>query len=149
MAVNHQYLVRPAQPSDADSVTGLLAMLGYPDKVPHVRDRLERLTARQDAGVLVADVGGTVSAVAAYQVTDLLERRQPQCRITALVVDAAARRHGLARALMARIEAIADQYGCFRLEVTTQPQRPEATAVYLALGFHERPRRLVKALVSA
>jgi transposase len=77
VAVDPQHLLRPAQPSDADSVTGLLATLGYPDEVPRVRDRLERLTAREEAGVLVAEVGGAVSALAAYQVTDLLERGQP------------------------------------------------------------------------
>jgi GNAT superfamily N-acetyltransferase len=90
-----------------------------------------------------------VAALAAYQVMRLLERPQPQCRITTLVVDAGARRRGLARALLAGIEAIAKETGCFRLEVTTQAHRTDAAALYLALGFHERPRRLVKPLVSS
>jgi GNAT superfamily N-acetyltransferase len=64
-------------------------------------------------------------------------------------VDAGARRRGLARALLAGIEAIANETGCFRLEVTTQAHRTDAAALYLALGFRERPRRLVKPLVSS
>lgn len=35
---------------------------------------------------------------------------------------------------------------CLRLEVTTRPQRPGATRFYLAVGFQERPRRLIKLL---
>jgi len=142
-------LIRPARASDAHSITGLLAELGYPDTVANVRARLEHLGARDDAGVFVAELGGHVAGVAAYHRTDLLERAQPRCRITTLVVHAEARRHGLASTLVARIEAIARGSGCFQLEVTTQAHRQDAADLYRALGFHERPRRLVKPLASS
>jgi GNAT superfamily N-acetyltransferase len=80
---------------------------------------------------------------------DLLERPQPQCRITTLVVDVGARRRDLASALIERIESVAQQRGCFRLEVTTQTHPEDAASFYLALGFQERPRRLVKPLASS
>jgi GNAT superfamily N-acetyltransferase len=124
----------------------LLAELGYPDDVANVRRRLERLNAREDAGVLVALTGGQVVAVAAYQLMELLERARPQCRITTLVVRRDQRRRGLASALLGKIESIASESGCFRLEVTTQPHRRDAADLYLTLGFRERPRRLVKPL---
>jgi GNAT superfamily N-acetyltransferase len=142
----HQALIRTAVAADASDVTELLAELGYPDTVSNVRERLERLTARRDAGVLVAMVDETVAGVVAYQLIDVLERREPQCRITALVVRAEERRRGLARALIAAIESVAAECGCFQLEVTTLPERPAATDCYLGLGFRERPRRLVKPL---
>jgi GNAT superfamily N-acetyltransferase len=138
--------IRNAVAGDAADVTELLGELGYPDEVPDVRERLATLTARDDAGVLVAVIDGTVVGAAAYALMDLLERPDPQCRITALVVTEDQRRRGLARALVAAIEAVAIEHGCFALEVTTRPQRTAATRLYLALGFKERPRRLVKPL---
>jgi len=129
--------------------SGLLAELGYPDDLSNIRARLKRHNRRDDAGVLVAETGGRVAALPGYQLMDLLERRQPQCRITTRVVHAEERRRGLASALMARIESIARESGCFRLEVTTQPHRQDAANLYLALGFDGRPRRLVKPLISS
>jgi GNAT superfamily N-acetyltransferase len=149
MAIRDSRFIRAAGLSDAQAITGLLAQLGYPDEIANVSARLERLDTRQDTGVLVAEIDGQVTAVAAYQLMDLLERRQPQCRITTLVVRADARRRGLARGLLERIETVASERGCFRLEVTTQAHREDAASLYLALGFQERPRRLVKPLLSS
>ncbi|MGO9899087.1 MAG: N-acetyltransferase family protein [Solirubrobacteraceae bacterium] len=146
MGIQEHRLIRPARPSDTQAITGLLAELGYPDELEHVSSRLGRLEGLPDAGVLVAEIDGQVRAVAAYQLMDLLERRQPQCRITTLVVRTDARRRGLARVLLERIEAVASERGCFRLEITTQPHREDAASLYLALGFQEHPRRLIKPL---
>jgi hypothetical protein len=77
VATEGNHLIRPARLSDAQSIGGLLAELGYPDVVANVRARLEGLNARDDAGVLVAEVDGQVAALAAYQVMRLLERPQP------------------------------------------------------------------------
>jgi N-acetylglutamate synthase-like GNAT family acetyltransferase len=149
MAMQGDPSIRRARLSDAHAITELLAQLGYPDEIANVSARLERLDARTDTGVLVAEINGQVTAVAAYQLMDLLERRDPQCRITTLVVRADARRRGLARGLIKRMEAVATGHGCFRLEVTTQAHREDAVGLYLALGFEERPRRLVKRLLSS
>jgi N-acetylglutamate synthase-like GNAT family acetyltransferase len=138
--------LRHALPSDAAAIAELLAQLGYPGAETEVRDRLGRLTGRAAAGALVAEVEGKVAGVAAYQIIDVLERDRPQCRITTLVVDHRHRRRGLAGALVEAIEVLARQHRCFRLEVTTRPERVEADAFYLALGFNERPRRLIKPL---
>ncbi len=146
MNLEEDRLIRSARLSDAPAITALLAQLGYPDQIPNVSARLGTLVARDDTGVLVAEVAGEVSALAAYQLMELLERHQPQCRITTLVVHADARRQGLARLLLERIATIATERGCFRLEVTTNARREDAARLYLALGFEERPRRLVKAL---
>jgi N-acetylglutamate synthase-like GNAT family acetyltransferase len=149
MAIRSDPLIRRARVSDAPTITELLAQLGYPDEIANVSARIERLDAREDTGVLVVEINGQVTAVAAYQLMDLLERREPQCRITTLVVRADARRRGLARGLIERVEAVATGHGCCRLEVATQAHREDAVALYLALGFEERPRRLVKRLLSS
>jgi GNAT superfamily N-acetyltransferase len=137
--------IRHARLGDADAIAALLGELGYRTEVDCARARLERLLSK-GAGVLVYERGGAVVALAAYQIIDLLERSRPQCRITALVVRSEERRRGTARALIEAIESQALRQGCFRLEVTTQPDRSEAAAFYDALGFEERPRRLVKPL---
>ena len=141
--------LRSARPADAPAVVELLAQLGYPEGEDGGAERLSALVARDDAGVLVAEVDGRVAAVAAYQVMTLLERPRPQCRVLTLVVGRQHRRLGLATALLARIEEIAIAHGCFRLEVTTRSDRHAALQLYLAAGFLERPRRLVKPLPGA
>jgi GNAT superfamily N-acetyltransferase len=146
--------IRVAKPSDAEAIAPLLGQLGYPADTEEVRERLGRLLGRPDAGVLVAERPADpvaerpndIVAVASYQISDLLERSRPQCRITALVVRDDRRRLGAAGALVRAIESVARERGCFRLEVTTSSHRPEAMAFYTAAGFAERPRRLVKPL---
>lgn len=140
--------LRPARPSDADAIAPLLDELGYRTAAADVRARLSRLLTRDDAGVLVAEIDAEPVAVAAFQIIELLERPQPQCRITALVVHSDARRRGVASALLDEVEAAARSHGCFRLEVTTQPHRSDAHKLYAALGFHERLHRLVKPLTT-
>jgi GNAT superfamily N-acetyltransferase len=138
--------VRAADAGDAKAIAPLLGELGYAADPAEVRQRLDRLLARPDGGVLVAEIAGEVVGVASYQVIDLLERARPYCRVTALVTAAEHRRRGVAKALIGAIESAALAAGCFRLEVTTGPERAEALRFYTALDFHERPRRLVKLL---
>jgi ribosomal protein S18 acetylase RimI-like enzyme len=138
--------IRRARPSDAGAIAALLGELGYPTFESDLRDRLERILTRGDAGVLVASQRGDPVGVAGYQLLALLERPRPQCRLTTLVVRADQRRRGVARALVAEVESVAQRSDCFRLEVTTQAERSDAIAFYAALGFSERPHRLIKML---
>jgi GNAT superfamily N-acetyltransferase len=140
----HRITIRPAGQRDTEAIAPLLGQLGYPASALELGERLERLTEHPDAEVLVAELDGEVVGVAAYLLIDLLERPDPQCRITALVVDDRYRRRGVAYALLHAIEESARDVGCFRLEVTTRPDRAEALAFYRAAGFDERPRRLTK-----
>jgi len=47
---------------------------------------------------------------------------------------------------MRSIESAARKHRCFRLEVTTTPERVAALSFDTAAGFDERPRRLLKPL---
>lgn len=138
--------IRRARVSDAEPIAGLLDELGYPTSADEARTQLERMLVRDDAGVLVAEVGDEVAGVAAYQLGVLLERARPQCRLTTLVVGADHRRSGLAHGLIAGVESAAREAGCFRVEVTTHPERTAALALYEAAGFTKRPHRLIKKL---
>jgi GNAT superfamily N-acetyltransferase len=140
--------VRAADAQDAAALVPLLGQLGYPTDAAKVRARLQRLFGREDAGVRVAQLDGELVGVAGYQLVDLLERTAPQCRLTTLVVREGYRRRGIARVLIDAVEQRARRHGCFRLEVTTQPQRTAALALYEAVGFECRPHRLVKQLLA-
>jgi GNAT superfamily N-acetyltransferase len=145
-APEHRVTIRVAGQRDVAAIAPLLGQLGYPASALELGERLERLTDHPDAEVLVAELDGELVGVAAYQLIDLLERPDPQCRITALVVDDRYRRRGVAFALLHTIEESALDRGCFRLEVTTRTERADALAFYRAAGFAERPHRLVKPL---
>jgi ribosomal protein S18 acetylase RimI-like enzyme len=141
-----QHEIRPARMSDAGVLAGLMGELGYPVTSDEVGLRLRRLLGRDGAGVLVAVARSAAVGVCSYQLIQSLERTQRRCRLTTLVVRADQRRSGVARALVAEVEAVARHSDCFRLEVTTQPTRDAALAFYAAVGFTDRPHRLIKAL---
>jgi ribosomal protein S18 acetylase RimI-like enzyme len=141
-----EFQVRSATPDDAADIADLLEALGYESTREDVDGRLRRLLSRSESGVFVAEIADKPVAVASYQLIDLLERGQPQCRVTTLVTDREHRRRGAATALIQAIESIARERRCFRLEVTTRPERADALDFYAELGFCERPHRLVKYL---
>jgi len=145
-AILKRSCIRRARPSDASAVAGLLGDLGYPTDADDAGAQLGRVLNRDDAGVLVYDDGGGPVGLITYHVFDLIYRPRPHCRITALAVSAQRRREGIARALLEAVEAIARGHGCFRVELTTRPDRADALGFYEACGFAERPRRLVKQL---
>jgi ribosomal protein S18 acetylase RimI-like enzyme len=142
----HRVTIRIATQRDRRAIAPLLGQLGYPTHADEVGERLERLDEHPDVHVLVAELDEEVVGVAAYQLIDLLERPDPQCRITALVVDDRYRRRGVAYALLHTIEESAIEKRCFGLEVTSRADREDALAFYRAAGFEERPRRLTKPL---
>jgi GrpB-like predicted nucleotidyltransferase (UPF0157 family)/GNAT superfamily N-acetyltransferase len=138
--------IRGARSSDAEAVAALLGDLGYPTDADDAAAQLGRVLDRDDAGVLVYDDGGGPVGLITYHVFDLIYRPRPQCRITALAVSAQRRREGIARALLDAVQAIARERGCFRVELTTRPDRADALGFYEACGFAERRHRLVKQL---
>jgi GNAT superfamily N-acetyltransferase len=142
-------VIRPAVAGDAAAIAPLLGQLGYPTGSEAVAPRLGRLLDSADTGAVVAELQERVIGLATYQLTELIYRPLPQCRLTALVVDARYRRRGVARQLVAEIESIARASGCFRIEVMTQPSSGDALGLYATLGFEPRPVRLVKVLPSA
>jgi GNAT superfamily N-acetyltransferase len=138
--------IRPASVRDAAAVAVLLGELGHPTTPQDAASRLERAQSTDQDRVVVYELDSQVVGLASYQLFALIYRSRPQCRITALVVRADARRRGIARELVETIESLSRERGCFRIELTTHPDRHEAHRFYAALGFEHRPLRLVKHL---
>jgi GNAT superfamily N-acetyltransferase len=72
--------------------------------------------------------------------------RPPDARITSLVVAHAARGQGCGTRLLDAAAALAHQWRCARLEVTSGFRLPAAHAFYRARGFTESARRFTRAL---
>jgi GNAT superfamily N-acetyltransferase len=99
--------------------------------------------------VFVAEAEGRILGLAALHVIPVIERDGATGRITALVVRDEARRSGVGRALVKRVEAEAARRGCDRLEVTSGARRDDAHHFYRRLGFEEAPQRFVKSLTAS
>ncbi len=139
--------LREAREDDATAFAELLGELGYPTDAADLPLRLERLAAEAGAGVIVAaGPADEPVGVLAYGEFQPLERPAPTCRILSLVVSSRHRREGIAAALLDAVEKRARERGCDRLEVTTQPKRAAALALYLDAGYEEKPRRLLRML---
>jgi GNAT superfamily N-acetyltransferase len=139
-------IVREAKPGDLATITDLLGQLGYPSDQSAVAGRLERLAADPRSWVFVALDDDRVVGLASVHVMPILERDDPTARITAMVVDEAARRSGVGRVLLERLEEVARAEGCGRIYLTTRYEREGAIAFYRRMGFEDTSLRFVKNL---
>ena len=138
--------VREAEPADLEAITRLVAQLGYPSEEGAVAGRLERLAADPRSWVFVAVDEERVIGVASVHTMPVLERDDPTARITAMVVDEPARRRGVGRTLLERLEDVARAEGCARIYLTTRYEREGAVVFYRRMGFEDTSLRFVKSL---
>ena len=155
MSLRVREALREGAPSEARSnpfhddlaaITRLVGQLGYPGSESAVAGRLERLAADPGSWVFVALDGNRVVGLASVHVMPILERDDPTARITAMVVEEAARRSGVGRALLERMEDVARAEGCGRIYLTTRYEREGAIAFYRRMGFEDTSLRFVKDL---
>jgi GNAT superfamily N-acetyltransferase len=138
--------VREAEPGDLAAIVDLVGHLGYPSEKSAVAGRLERLAADPRSWVYVAVDGERVVGLASVHVMPVLERDAPTARITAMVVDEAARGSGVGRALLERLEGVARAEGCAKIYLTTRYEREDAVAFYRRMGYEDTSLRFVKDL---
>ncbi len=124
--------VRAMAAADLPRVAELSLQLGYPVALAELHRRFERLARSPSDALFVAGepVGGWIH----LEHRESLESGE-SVEITGLVVDAARRREGLGRALVARAEQWALQRGVSRLRVRSNVTRQESHHFYPALGF--------------
>jgi GNAT superfamily N-acetyltransferase len=137
---------RAVRADDASRVAELLGQLGYPTSQQAAARRLRALAESRDDGVWVAERDGTVVGLVAIHVSGALEYDGAVAKVSALVVDEAARRQGVGEQLMALAEHQARERGCILLFLTTAERRKDAHAFYRKLGLEETGRRFVKTL---
>jgi len=129
--------VRDAAPADAQVIVDLLEQLGHPISPETTQHQLALLAGTGRDRVLVAEADGVVLGVLSLHWTPLLHRDRPLGRVTALVVDEAARGRGVGSRLVAEAERVLREAGCSAVEVTSNVRRAEAHDFYRGLGYEQ------------
>lgn len=134
--------VDPATRADAEALTDLMAELDAFYGAPHTEPREQRLaqvtrlvfSAQPAAYVLLARDSGQLVGMAAYSFLWPAAGVTQSLFLKELYVSEAARRRGVGRALMDRLNAIAAEQECSRVEWMTETENVEARAFYEATG---------------
>ncbi len=136
--------VRLANPEDADSISGLMAQLGYPASPALLEEKLRAFESDPLDQVFVAVLNDRLVGVVSCHVTSLFHQAGSLGRITSFVVDENLRGRGAGKSLLAEAEKFFQSSGCVRYEVTSGDHRGDAHDFYRANGFTEDERRFVK-----
>lgn len=127
--------IRPVRLSDAPEIARLASVLGYPAEPQGMRAYLAPLLADARHRLLAADAGDGVLLGWLHVEHRIAPIGGEWAEITGLVVDPAARRRGLARALLAAGEGWARTRGLGTVSVRSNAARAEAHPFYRSLGF--------------
>jgi N-acetylglutamate synthase-like GNAT family acetyltransferase len=127
--------VRKANAGDADRLAELSGVLGYPVEPGVVSRRLERLLAKPDHVVFVAEaLPGLVAGWVHAAEHDILEVGS-FCEILGLVVAADNRGEGTGRRLVEAVESWARQRGLEHVSVRSNITRLESHPFYERAGY--------------
>ena len=128
-------MIRKAKVADAARLAELSEVLGYPVEAEVIRRRLERLLAKPDHVVFVAEAPATLVAGwihAAEQ--DILEVGRSG-EILGLVVAADRRGEGIGRRLVERVERWVAERGLEQVSVRSNVARVESHPFYERNGY--------------
>lgn len=126
--------VRAARLQDAADLARLSSQLGYDVPKAVIAARLKRLAKDPRAAVFVAEMSGKVAGW--MQLLDqLVLETGARTEVAALVVDEAARRSGVGRALMAFAERWARKRGSKFVNLRSNHKRAIAHAFYESIGY--------------
>ena len=127
--------LRPARVGDAGRIAELSGALGYPADAEALGARLKRLLARDGELVLVAEDDARRILGWAHAAERASVEAPARCELLGLVVDAGARRRGIARRLVAAVERWAADRGLERVVVRSNVARPESHPFYEGIGY--------------
>lgn len=132
-------LLREAVDGDAEGLALLLAELGYPARLDHVRARIASFSESATDEVLVAVIADRVVGLATLNLAPLFAEGGMFARLTALVVSTDHRGKGLGRRLVHEAEGRARSAGCTLIQVSSgrRPERAAAHHFYARLGYSD------------
>ena len=143
-------VVRPAEPGDAEELAALVDAVRAEQQgwligdsagggVTAERRYLRSVAGYPDAAVLVAELGGAL--VGRLSVARDPHPASAHVADIGLVVDAAHRRRGVGRALLAAVEEWAGAAGVLKLELHVLPHNEAAIALYESGGYEREGYR--------
>ncbi|MBN1965955.1 MAG: GNAT family N-acetyltransferase [Anaerolineae bacterium] len=138
--------IRPMEPGDIPAVCGLVAQLtGRQIGEAAMQDRLDMAARSPIDWLFVAEIEGRVVGWLGFRLRENVERPSRYGEISVIVTDAAARRQGVGRALMAFAEQMARDHGCIGTWLVSGFKRAnEAHRFYGQLGYTITGYRFVK-----
>ena len=139
--------VRTMNPEDAAAVAPLLGNLGYPSTTADVARRMEQISRLRDQALFVAENDGTIVGWVHVYARAVLEH-DVAAEVVGIVVDPNARRQGIGKALLARVEQWAKEHGLDCVRIGSASHRTDAHAFYETLGYqkYKKHHRFMKEL---
>ncbi len=127
--------LRPMVARDVARGVALLAQLGYELDPAELARRISEVAAAPEHALIVAeDEAGQVVGLLHVFARAAVENPR-EAVVQSIVVDAAARRGGVGRALMAQAERCGREWGCRSVTLSSNVTRAPAHAFYAALGY--------------
>jgi GNAT superfamily N-acetyltransferase len=131
--------VRPATDADLPALLALYAELHPDDQPPTAQDAhraWQAITAQAGRAILVAEAGGSVVGTAdCTTLPNLTRQARPFLLVENVVVTATHRRAGIGAALMEGVVALAEEAGCYKIQLLSRATRHTAHAFYESCGF--------------
>lgn len=130
-------IIRMAQIGDIKSLLPLLSQLGYATTLPDLTSRFQSFIDQPGYGVVVAADKDHIAGFIAWSRVMLFVSDKIRFHIEALIIDAAYRRHGLGKRLIAHLENYAQQYPHVVIDLTSNIKRAADGAhdFYKSLGY--------------
>jgi GNAT superfamily N-acetyltransferase len=137
--------VREATPDDASDLARMLDLFDHTGATPEqVAARLQ--ACRHVLTTFVGEVDGRPVGFACLRLVPHLQGDAPYAELTDIFVDAPFRRRGVARALIARVEAEARAAGAVEAVLITGFDNAGAQAAYRASGYADWALAMLKRL---
>ena len=139
------FSIRPAAPADAREIVRLIRELAEYEKLAHMAVGTEAklaaqlFGARPAAEALVAERDGRAVGFALFFTTFSTFLCQPGLYLEDLFVEPAHRGHGIGKALLQRLAALAVERDCGRLEWRVLDWNEPSIRFYESLGAHLMP----------
>ena len=134
------YAIRPAIRTDVAELLRLIRELAIYEKLEHMAEGTEPMLAealfgaRPAAEAMVAERGGRAVGFALFFTTFSTFLCKPGLYLEDLFVEPAHRGHGIGKALLARLAALARERGCGRLEWRVLDWNEPSIRFYESLG---------------
>ena len=126
--------VRQATPDDATELARMLDLFDRMGATPEqVAARM--LACRNVLTTFIGEMDGQPVGFACLRLVPHLQGDEPYAELTDIYVDAPFRRHGVARALIAQVEAAARAAGASEVVIITGFDNEDAQAAYRAAGY--------------
>jgi GNAT superfamily N-acetyltransferase len=126
--------VREATPDDVGELARMLDLFDHTGATPEqVATRM--LASQRVLTTYLGEIDGRPVGFACLRLVPHIQGDEPYAELTDIYVDAPFRGHGVARALIARVEAVARAAGASDVVIITDFDNEVAQAAYRAAGY--------------